>query len=565
MKNLNSIKINKFSEIIILFKNELIIVGICSLVVNLLMLVPTLYMLQVYDRIMISMNYDTLISVSLIALYLFLVLSVAEYIRSKILIYSGVKLEKKLNPILFNSNFKNYLNGKLSNKENIFADLTNIRQFLTGNGIFAFFDTPWIPIYLIVLSFLHPNLGILALIFSLIQMALAWGASTLSKPVQRKTINSELNANNLLNSKFKLVETLEPMGMVSNIYNRWKVINKIALNNSLSEQNLNTNIMGISKFVRYSQQSLTLGAGALLVIQGELSPGGMIAANVLMSRALAPIDLLVSVWNNFIGVKDSYTRLSEILKIRENDFCRNDKLLQNGEVIINDVLVEIQNKNIPILNRINLHFSKGTITVVLGASGSGKSTLARVLLGIQQITSGKVVLDNLEINSWSRAEIGPHLGYLPQDIELFDTTIAENIARSGEINSQKVLSAAEDAGLHQMILRFPKGYDTPIGEAGEQLSGGQRQRIGLARAIYGDPKLLVLDEPNANLDEEGEMALVRAVTKLKNKGSTVVLISHRPNILGVADNLVILHDGMVQASGTKDFVLSELKKKQETL
>jgi ATP-binding cassette subfamily C exporter for protease/lipase len=284
-----------------------------------------------------------------------------------------------------------------------------------------------------------------------------------------------------------------------------------------------------------------------------------------MSRALAPIDLLVSVWSNFVSVKDSYTRLMEILNIKENNFLQNEKLLQTGEVILNDVSVEVKNKKTPILNRINLQFPEGTITVVLGASGSGKSTLARVLLGIQQVTSGKVVLDNHEINSWNRSEIGPYLGYLPQDIELFDTTIAENIARSGVIDSQKVISAADGAGLHHMILRFSKGYDTPIGEAGELLSGGQRQRIGLARAIYGNPKFVVLDEPNANLDEEGEMALVRAVTKLKSNGSTVVLISHRPNILGVADNLVILHEGVVQASGTRDFVLTEIKKKQEAV
>jgi ATP-binding cassette subfamily C exporter for protease/lipase len=563
MKNSQYFKFNHLNEIFYFFKNELIVVGIFSLIVNILMLVPTLYMLQVYDRIMLSMNYGTLIIVSLITLYLFFVLSVSEYFRSKILIYSGVKLELKLNPILFKSSFTNYLNGKISNQENIFSDLTIIRQFITGNGIFAFFDAPWIPIYITILYFLHPNLGVIALLFLLIQMTLAWWTTTLSKPAHLKAIKAELISNNLFNSKFKLVETLEPMGMVGNLYKKWEITNKVALYNSLNEKNVNTKLMSISKFIRYSQQSLTLGAGAMLVLKGEISPGAMIAANVLMSRALAPVDLLVSVWNNFIGVKESYTRLSEILKTGKNNLKQINNLIPSGEVTISNLQVQVKHRKIPILNINNLQLRKGDVTVVLGESGSGKSTLARVLLGIQPTISGEVSLDGMEIHSWNRSELGPHLGYLPQEIELFDTTIAENIARSGEVDSQKVIAAAEEAGLHQMILRFPQGYDTPIGEAGEQLSGGQRQRIGLARAIYGDPKLVVLDEPNANLDEEGEIALIRAVTKLKDKGSTVVLISHRPNIIGVADNLIILHDGMVQLIGTRDYVLSELKKKQE--
>jgi ATP-binding cassette subfamily C exporter for protease/lipase len=289
----------------------------------------------------------------------------------------------------------------------------------------------------------------------------------------------------------------------------------------------------------------------------------MIAANVLMTRALAPIDLMVGTWTGFLSAKDAFIRLRDLLQAHP----MRDKAVMGttpkGDLVLKDVVASAPSRKEPILKGVSALMPPGTVTVVLGASGSGKSTLARVLLGIWPHSSGEVMLDGQPIMNWNRMEIGPHVGYLPQDIELFDGTIAENIARAGQVVSDKVIAAAEASGLHQMILRFPKGYDTPMGEAGSLLSGGQRQRIGLARALYGEPALVVLDEPNANLDDEGETALVRAVQGLKAKDKTVVLISHRPGIVGVADRLLILHQGTVQASGPRDGVLAALQKQRE--
>jgi ATP-binding cassette subfamily C exporter for protease/lipase len=310
---------------------------------------------------------------------------------------------------------------------------------------------------------------------------------------------------------------------------------------------------------------LALGGGALLVIQGELSPGAMIAANVLMTRALAPIDLMVGTWAGFLSAKDAYARLRDLLEAHP---LRNKPpmgIQPKGDVLLKDVVASAPGRKEPILKGVSAVMPAGTVTVVLGASGSGKSTLARVLLGIWPHSAGQVWLDGQAILNWDRMELGPHIGYLPQDIELFDGTIAENIARAGQVVSEKVIAAADASGLHQMILRFPKGYDTPMGEAGGLLSGGQRQRIGLARAMYGEPELVVLDEPNANLDDEGEAALVRAVQGMKAKGKTVVLISHRPGIVGVADRLLILHQGTVQASGPRDGVLAALQQQREAV
>ena len=539
------------------------VVGLFSMVANVLMLTPTIYMLQVYDRVMMSHNMGTLTAVSLITLFLFGVLTFSEWARSKLLVRTGVKMDELLSKPLFNASYEAYLNPEISNPSQSFSDLTQLRQFLTGNGIFAFFDAPWAPIYIAVLFMLHPWLGMMAIGFAIVQCVLAWWGSQANKPAQLAAIKAQQETSGFLQSKFRNSEVIESMGMVKHLYRRWAEKNGKAMAMNLNAQDKAGKVVAWSKFIRYTQQSLALGGGALLVIHGELSPGGMIAANVLMSRALAPIDLMVSTWTVFLTVKDSFIRLRDLLEAHPLRDLPKKNVVPKGEIVLKDVVASAPGRQAPILKGITAIMPAGTITVVLGASGSGKSTLARVLLAIWPHSSGEVLLDRVPVSSWDRMELGPHVGYLPQDIELFDGTIAENIARSGQVSSDKVIEAANASGLHQMILRFPKGYDTPMGEAGALLSGGQRQRIGLARALYGMPALVVLDEPNANLDDEGEAALQRAVLGLKERGKTVVLISHRPGIVNVADRLLILHQGEVQASGSKDGVLAALQKQRE--
>jgi ATP-binding cassette subfamily C exporter for protease/lipase len=534
------------------FRYELMVVGIFSMVANLLMLTPTIYMLQVFDRVMLSQNTSTLMAVSLITLFFFGVLTFAEWSRSKLLVSSGVRLDELLSKRLFYASYEAYLNPEVNNPSRSFNDLTEVRQFLTGNGIFAFFDAPWAPIYIGVLFMLHPWLGVMALGFAAVQAVLAVWGSRASKPAQFSASQSQQEVSGYLQSKFRNAEVIESMGMLRHLYRRWSERNALAMGNSLNAQAVAGRVVAWSKFVRYTQQSLALGGGALLVIQGELSPGAMIAANVLMTRALAPIDLMVGTWTGFLSAKEAYIRLRDLLEAHPLRDKAPMGMTPKGDVVLKDVVASAPRRQEPILKGVSALMPAGTVTVVLGASGSGKSTLARVLLGIWPQNRGEVLLDGQPISNWDRMELGPYVGYLPQDIELFDGSIAENIARAGQVVSEKVIAAAEASGLHQMILRFPKGYDTPMGEAGSLMSGGQRQRIGLARALYGDPALVVLDEPNANLDDEGEAALVRAVQGLKAKGKTVVLISHRPGILSVADRLLILHQGAVQASGPRD-------------
>lgn len=547
-----------------IFRREFMVVGIFSMVANLLMLTPTLYMLQVYDRVMVSGSELTLVAVSLVTLFLLAIMAFSEWSRSRLLVRAGVRLDEQLSTKVFNASFEAYLAQSGHSPSRAFADLTELRQFMTGNGIFALFDAPWTPIYIGVLFLLHPWLGMSAIIFTLIQAALAWFGHrrTIEPQAQASKTQGEVSA--YLQGKLRNAEVLESMGMVGNLRGHWAVRHAESLRAGQAAHGVSGRISALSKFIRYSQQSLALGIGALLVIDGQMSPGAMIAGNVLTTRALAPIDMLVNSWRSFLGARSAFARLEALLQAHPERDPALTRVPPVGELTLRSVVATAVGRESPILKGIDLEVPAGTVTVVLGPSGSGKSTLARVIMGIWPGVTGEVLLDGRPLGGWNRTELGPYLGYLPQDVELFEGTIAENIGRFTEIDSPKVIAAAESAGLHEMILRFPKGYDTSIGEAGGLLSGGQRQRIGLARALYGDPALIVLDEPNANLDEAGETALLNAVRELKTKGKTVFLITHRPGVVAVADRVLVLRDGCVHANGPRDAVLAALQASRPT-
>lgn len=545
------------------FRREFYVVGVFSMVANVLLLVPTLYMLQVFDRVMISQSELTLLVVSLIALFLFLVGAFSEWMRSRVLVRAGMRLDEVLSTRVFNASFEVNLKQLNSGTAKAFGDLVQLRQFLTGNGVFALFDAPWSLVYLTVVFFLHPMLGYLALFFAALQLALVWfGHRKTVAPAEQAQAAVSAESQNL-QGKLQQLETLEPMGMVHNLGRVWQGRHRQVRGLHGSSQALTHKMTAWSKFLRYSQQSLALGAGALLVIDGQLSAGAMIAANILMTRTLTPIDMLVGTWRGFVTARGAFKRLEELLQTQPERDAALTRTPPTGALSLRDLVAVAPGREQPILKNVSLEVAQGCVVVVLGPSGSGKSTLARCMIGIWPHMSGEVLLDERPIAGWSRDELGPHLGYLPQDIELFEGSIAENIARFGEVDSQQIIEAARSAGLHDMILRFPKGYDTSIGEAGGLLSGGQRQRIGLARALYGRPKLVVLDEPNANLDDVGEAALVQAVQLLKRQGSTVVLVTHRPGILAAADRVVVLNNGVLQAHGPRDAVLGALRAAQQ--
>ncbi len=545
----SSFQRDELSGTLALLRREFIVCVILTMVVNLLMLTPPWYMLQVFDRVLTSQNELTLIALTVVMLFLYAVMAFAEWSRARLLVRTGVKLDEQLNSRIFNASFEAHLIRNGENSAQPIADLTNLRQVLTGHGLFAFLDAPWTPIYIAVLFLLHPLLGWLSIIFSVLLAALSYLCQRrMLTPLDRAMeLVSQLHA--YVQSKLKNAEIIESLGMLGDLRRRWLSRHQQCLRQHHEAQDVGNRMQAISKFLRYTQQSLALGAGALLVIQGELSPGAMIAGNVLMGRAMAPIDQLVSTWKVYFSARKSYQRLATLLARHPARDAGAAHAEPTGQLRIDELVATVPGRAEPILKGLSAEFCAGAVIVVTGPSGSGKTTLARCLVGIWPDLAGSVLLDGVPLQSWNRGELGPFLGYLPQDIELFDGTIAENIARFGMTDPAKVIQAAERAGVHRMVLRLPRGYDTPVGEAGSLLSGGQRQRIGLARALYGDPRLIVLDEPNSNLDDDGEAALLKALQEMKQLGSTVILITHRSHIIGIADRLLTLAGGALVHDG----------------
>lgn len=534
---------DELRNVLLSYRQEVYQVVVLSMLANVLMLAPTLYMLQVYDRVTISGNELTLISLSIFTLGLFCVAACAEWLRSRILVNAGIGIDRQLSSRTFIATFYVHLNNSITNPSRAFADLIQLRQFLTGSGLISFIDAPWTLIYLAILFLLHPLLGCLSIAFALLQVLLAWFANRHSEPAAERVSGAQAQANHDLLDKLRNAEVVEAIGMSRVLQQRWTQhhLNQLEGADTVAQKSAET--LALTKFIRYTQQSLTLGAGALLVIQGELSPGAMIAANVLMGRALAPFDQIAGSWKNYLAAKLAYTRLDKLFKANILSEVEFKQPSIHGSIKCENLFILSSDKTYVILNDVNLTINPGEVMVIVGSSGSGKTTLAKALIGAWPDVEGTIYLDNRSIQDWNRLELGLHIGYLPQDIQLFEGTIAENIARLGEVESASVIAAANATGLHQIILRLPKGYDTPIGEAGNLLSGGQRQRLGLARALYGNPQIVVLDEPNANLDDQGELALTNAINLLKSKGSTVILISHRPAALKLADHLISLENG----------------------
>ena len=531
-----------------------------SLLINLLMIVPSIYMLQIYDRVVSTGNKSTLLMLTLIVVVLFITMATLEWVRSQILVKVSSRLELLLNQRLFKIAFKQslYSGGQRATTQPL-DDLTSLRQFLTGNGLFAFFDAPWMPIYLGMLFLFHPWYGWFSVFTGILLCIVAATTEKSTTKILSEANNVAMLTRGALGRNLRNAEVIESMGMLHSIRARWMIgALKVLELQSIASSRAGL-LTALSKVIRLSSQSLILGLGAYLVIEREISPGLMIAGSILMGRAIAPIDMIIGSWKGFISARDQYQRLNDLLMQIPID--KEHMLLPDpeGRIQLENAVVVPPGSKLPALKSLNLIIEKGDIVGVVGPSGAGKSTLARAVLGIWPTTNGAIRLDGAEVFNWDREHLGQFIGYLPQDIELFEGTIGENIARFGDIKPEQVVEAAKMADVHELILKLPEGYDTVIGITGGNLSGGQRQRIGLARALYGNPVLVVLDEPNSNLDELGEVALEKALIKLKQKKSTVLIITHRNNVLSKVDKLLVLNEGLLVAYGPKDQVITHLQ------
>lgn len=551
--------VNRLQAVVRTCKGSFFAVGFFSLFVNLLMLVPPFYMLQVYGRVVTSGSIPTLVMLTIIMSVLMITMGLLEWTRSRIMVRISAKIDESLSPNVYDASFRRALaSGGMDANAQPLGDLNGLRQFMTGNGLFAFFDVPWLPIYIWVMFLFHPYFGWAAIGAAVVLVIIAifnerLTAKTLAQANGENQAASQITTKNLRNA-----EVIESMGMLQTLRNRWRERQErvIALQSIASDK---AGIMtSMSKTFRQLVQSLILGLGAYLAIKQEISPGMMIAGSLLLGRALAPIDLMIGSWKGFVAARGQYSRLTEVLTAEQEVPERMSLPAPTGQISVEKLMVAAPGQKQPILKGLTFAVPENTVVGIIGPSASGKSTLARALLGVWQPQHGVVRLDGADISQWDKTELGPYIGYLPQDIELFEGTISENISRFGEVNADKVILAARQAGVHEMILQLSEGYDTVIGRMGTSLSGGQRQRIGLARALYGQPRLIVLDEPNSNLDEVGERALAQAINALKAAGSTIFIITHRTSVLSQVDMLLVLREGVITQFGPTKSVMAEL-------
>lgn len=551
---------NEIMQTLAEFRGAFRTVGAFSAIINLLMLMPALYMLQVYDRVLASRNSTTLLMLTLIMLVAYLCMSALEMVRSFVLVRVGAQLDMKMNKRIYAAAFEQNLKKTGGNAGQALQDLTNIRQFLTGSGVFAFFDAPWFPVYLIVIFLFHPILGIFALCGTAVLIGLAYANEAVSKKPMEEANAMAVASSNLATNNLRNAEVIEAMGMLPNLMARWFKLHGRFLQLQAEASEKAGIVSALTKFVRVSMQSLILGLGALLVLKGDITAGGMIVASILMGRATAPVEQLITVWKSWGNTRSAYRRLNELLDANAPRQAGMPLQKPLGHVSVEAVTAAPPGAQVAVLKNLSFAIAPGDVLGILGPSGSGKSTLARLLVGVWPSAAGKVRLDGADVYHWNKDELGPNVGYLPQDVELFAGTVSENIARFGEVDSEKVILAAKRAGVHEMILHFPQGYDTQLGDGGAGLSGGQKQRIGLARAMYDDPSLIVLDEPNSNLDDVGEQALVAALGDLRGRNKTIVIITHRTNALAITNKLLVLRDGVAQLFGPRDQVLADINK-----
>jgi ATP-binding cassette, subfamily C, bacterial len=529
-----------------------------SFFINLLAFVGPIYMLQIYDRVITSRNTTTLVVLTLIAAYLLVAYALLEKVRSAILVRVGILFAAKARGPLFAAVLRGTIVQPGAAHTQALRDLETIREFITGAGLLSFCDAPWTPIFVLGCFILHPWYGYVAAGGAALIFVFAIGNELLTRAqLKRASLNSVV-ASAYASATFRNAEVLHAMGMLQGLQARWLTKQDEGLQLQAAASDRAGYLIAASKFTRAFLQIAILATGAYLCITQESTPGAMVAASIIMGRALAPVEIAVANWKGFIAARAAYDRIKTLLGLIPEETKKMALPAPTGAISIENVIAAPPGTRDPILRGISFALRAGEALAIVGPSAAGKSTLARVLVGVWSPAVGKVRIDGADLSHWNPEQLGRHIGYLPQDMELFSGSIAENISRFGELDEEKVIAAAKMAGVHEMIQTMPAGYNTQIGEGGQTLSGGQRQRIGLSRAVYGNPAFIVLDEPNASLDAEGEAALLSAVQQLRDQGSTWVLITHKTNILAIVDKILLMAQGQIQGFGMREEMLTRI-------
>jgi ATP-binding cassette, subfamily C, type I secretion system permease/ATPase len=551
-------KTNLLSEAFRATRSGFLTAILFSFFINILAFVGPIYMLQIYDRVITSRNTTTLLVLTLIAGYLLIAYALLEKVRSAVLVRLGTLFAAKARGPLFNAVLRGTILQPGAAHTQALRDLETIREFLTGAGLLSFCDAPWVPIFVLGCFILHPWYGWIAAGGAALIFGLAVANELLTRAQLKRASLNSVAASAYASATFRNAEVLHAMGMLRGLRERWLATQDHGLNLQAAASDRAGYLIAASKFTRAFLQVSILGSGAYLSIMQDSTPGAMIAASIIMSRALAPVEIAVANWRGFIAARAAYDRIRTLLALIPAETKKMALPAPSGDISVENVIAGAPGTQEAILHGMSFIVRPGEILGVVGPSAAGKSSLARVLVGVWPPVVGKVRIDGANLLHWNAEQLGRHIGYLPQDVELFSGSIAENICRFEQLDHEEVIAAAKMAGVHDMIQTMPAGYNTQIGEGGHALSGGQRQRIGLSRALYRKPTFIVLDEPNANLDADGEAALLLAVQQLRQQGSTVVLITHKANILAITDKILVLAQGRIQGFGMRDEILNKL-------
>jgi ATP-binding cassette subfamily C exporter for protease/lipase len=537
-----------------------------ALIASVLLLAPSAYMLEVYDRVVNSRNPLTLLMLTLLVLGAYAVLEVLDWARSEVMREAGMVLDNHLGPRLFRAMFEANLRHAPGGTLQTMTDLRTVREFLHGAAVAAVMELPVSLLFLMLVFAIHPWLGWFALVGAVVQAALAWLNERSSQPLLSKANRTAMVSQQQVDAMLRSAQVVQSMGLQNNMYQRWHTLQQEYLQQQALASARAGAFQASTKFWQNVVSSGLLGLACWLLLRNQLNGGGgmMIVASILGGRVLAPLVQGVAQWQLVVQVGDAWSRLTLLLQGIPARATTMPLPSPTGELQVETLVAGAPGSNVAILKGLSFTLHRGEVLGVVGASASGKTTLARMLMGLWPAGNGKVRLDGIDVFSWDKAELGPCVGYLPQGVELIDGTLAENIARFGPIDMCQVEAAATAVGLHEWALQLPQGYDSPVGSEGALLSGGWRQRVGLARALFGRPAFVVLDEPNASLDEAGDAALIRAIAQFKAQGTTFVVMTHRTSVLAVADKILVLRDGQSQAFGPREDVLSALRSAAST-
>lgn len=539
--------------------------GWFSLVSTLLILAPSIYMLEVYERVVNSRSYMTLAMLTLLVLAAFVLMEVLEWVCAEILHEASLKFDGSLSSRIFAAIFEANLKRLPGGTAQPMNDFRLVRDFFYAPVVLALMQAPVSLVFLLLIFAISPVLGWTAVVAAIVQTFVGWLNERSTQPPLMAANQNAVAAQQYADGTLRNAQVIESMGMLRDIHSRWITKQREFLGMQAKASDHAGFYQAISKFLQNTVSSMMLGLGAWLLLRNELNGGAayMIVGSILGGRVLAPLVQIVSQWQTVVNVRGAYARLDSLLAAVPVRPASMALPAPQGQLQVDNLVASAPGSPVPILKGVNFALQPGDVLAVVGPSASGKTTMARLLVGLWPAANGKVRLDGVDVFSWNKSELGPHVGYLPQGVELFDGSVADNIARFGNLDPAKIEAAARAVGLHEFILALPQGYDNPVGREGAMLSGGQRQRIALARAIYGNPTFVVLDEPNSSLDEQGDAALAGAISKLAARGTTFVVMTHRTSVLGVSNKMLVLRDGQVQQFGPRDEVLKALNEAAE--